>query len=103
MAGIYMLIKLFHLYENLEIFSNRNVVCLRNLGRILILWVIAQLIYVPLISIVVTFQNPPGERSIAVSLGSADLTALIVGVTLLIISWVMDEGRRLEEEQRYTV
>ena len=103
MAGLYMLIKLFRLYENLEIFSNRNVICFRNLGRILIFWVIAQLIYIPLISIVVTYQNPPGERSIAVSLGSADLTALIIGVTLLVISWVMDEGRKLEEEQRYTV
>jgi cellulose synthase/poly-beta-1,6-N-acetylglucosamine synthase-like glycosyltransferase len=103
MAGLYVLIKLFRLYENAEIFSSHNVACFRNLGRILMLWVISQLIYIPLISLVITYNNPPGERAIAVSLGSTDLTALIVGVILLVVSWVMDEGRKLEDEQRLTV
>jgi len=102
-AAILTLKKLFHLYEKGEIFTAHNVRCFRKLGKILILWFIASPIYTAIISVALTFQNPPGERLLAVSLDSADMTALIVGIMLMVISWVMDEARLLEEEVTHTI
>lgn len=102
-AGVWILIKLFRLYEQGHIFTSSNVGCVRNLGKILIIWFVSTPIHIALLSIVLTFQNEPGERILAVRLESADVTALLVGVMLLVISWVMDEGRKLEDEQQYIV
>ncbi len=102
-AGLLILIKLFRLYEQGFIFTSSNVACFRKLGKILIVWFISVPIHAALLSIALTFQNQPGKRAIAISLGEADITALMVGVMLIVISWVMDEGRKLEDEQAYTI
>lgn len=103
MVGILTLIRLFRLYERGVIFSEDNVACFRRLGKLLILWFFCVPVYQLMLSFCLTFQNPPGERVIAFGLGSADATVLIAGMMVLVISWVMDEGRALEDEQAYTV
>ena len=40
---------------------------------------------------------------ITVELGSPDLTALLLGAILAVIAWVMEEGRKLQEDQDFTV
>jgi len=102
-SAILTLTKLFHLYEKGLIFTADNVQCFRKLGKILILWFIAYPLYTAILSVALTFRNPPGERMLSISLDSADITALIVGIMLMVISWVMDEARMLEEEVTHTI
>jgi len=40
---------------------------------------------------------------ITVSFDSGEFTGVFVGIVVLIISWVMDEGRKIEEEQALIV
>ena len=101
--GVYTLARLFALYEKAVIFSAENVKHFRTLGYTLLLWVIARLIYLPLLSITLSFNNPPGQRIVAAGFELVDVTALITGAVVLLISWVMDEGRKLEDEQAYTI
>ena len=44
-------------------------------------------------------------RLSGLSIGGAIASAAVsmVGVMLIVISWVMDEGRKLEDEQAYTI
>lgn len=101
--GAISLRELFKLYERAIVFSERNVNCFRRLGYTLISWVFANLIFVVLISVVLTFNNLPGERVVVAQFGSSDVVTLIIGAIVLLVSWVMEEASRLENEQAHTV
>ena len=101
--GLVTLKELFELYENEIIFSEKNVSCFRRLGFISIYWVIANMVFVTLISIVITFNNLPGEQVIIAQFGVSDIAMLIIGSIVVLISWVMNEASKLEDEQAHTV
>lgn len=103
MYGTAILIQLFRLYEKGSIFRPENVSCFRRLSRALIWWCGVNIAAGPLMSLALTLHHPPGQRMIAVALGSPDITALLVGFVLAVIAWVMEEGRKLQEEQDYIV
>lgn len=103
MFGVFYLMRLFQLYEHGQIFRLGNVRCFRNLSRVLIWWFIAGIVHKSLLSVALTLHNPPGQRMITLELGSPDLTALLVGGILAVIAWVMEEGRKLQEDQDLTV
>jgi hypothetical protein len=101
-AGLLTLVKLFKLYEKGKIFTIDNVKCFRRLGYILIIWAFASVLYDMIISGVLTHtQIKP--LLFGMSLRSADLTTLIIGGIVLVISWVMNEGCKLEEEHALTI
>ena len=95
--------RLFALYREGIIFSIANADCYRSLGSTLIYWAFSKLAFVPLISVVLTLNNPPGEKTLVLSIGSADLGNILLGCLVLIISWVMHEASVLEEESQFTV
>ena len=101
--GLQKLRTLFRLYETRLIFTEQNVDCFRSLGKALILWVIANVVRNTLLSVVLTIHNPPGQRVITFGLYSTDFTGIFVGIIILVISWVMDEGRKIQEEQALIV
>ena len=103
MAGAYYLMRLFRLYEQGHIFREANVHCFKCLSRVLIWWFVVGIVHKSLLSIALTLHYPPGQRMISIELGSPDLTALLLGAILAVIAWVMDEGRKLQEDQDFTV
>lgn len=104
MIALGFLAKLFHLYEQLEIFSRENVKCLRRLGfTLLIGQAVYSLIYFPLISLALTISNPPGHRTVNIAFSDQQLALAAIGLAIILISWIMEEGRKLQEEQAATV
>lgn len=104
MIALGFLAKLFRLYEQLEIFSRENVQCLRRLGfTLLIGQAVYSFVYFPLISLALTISNPPGQRHISITVGDQQLAMAAIGLAIILISWIMEEGRKLQEEQAATV
>jgi hypothetical protein len=101
--GLQKLRNLFLLYERGLIFTNQNVDCFRSLGRAMLVWVACHIFRTSLLSVILTLDNPPGKRMITLGLDSGDFSGLFVGAVVLIISWVMDEGRRIQEDQEFIV
>ncbi len=97
--ALFKLKNLFLLYEKGRIFTGQNVDCYRALGRTLMVWVACDIVNRTLLGIVLTLDNPPGKRLLVIGLDGGDFTGIFVGVAVLIISWVMDEGRKMQEEQ----
>lgn len=97
--GLWKLKELFALYEKSSIFTEENVNCFKSLGKALIAWVICDVAGNALLSMALTINNPPGQSVIVVGLNSGDFTGMFVGAVVLIISRVMDEARKIQDEQ----
>lgn len=50
------------------------------------------------LSVVLTMHNPPGERMLAIRLGTTELNALFVAILFVIIAHVLEEGRKIADE-----
>lgn len=103
---LYALLKLrqlFSLYAGGRIFERENVGCIKALGFALLIGQALNPISQGLITVVLTFQNPPGQRMIQIGLSDANLTAIVCGLMIIVVAWIMDEGRKLQEEQALTI
>jgi hypothetical protein len=95
--------RLFCLYEKMEIFSRRCVKCIRRFGWTLLIGQLLYPLYCALMSLVLTSANPPGERAVVISVGLTQLGLMAAAGMILLISWVMEEGKKLQDEQAATV
>lgn len=98
-----MLVKLFSLYRESIIFSAKNVKYIRNIGYLILLGQCLNPLHEALLSLVLTYRNPVGERLINVSIGSTDIALVCFGFLLILISWIMNEGKKLQEEQEKVI
>ena len=103
MYALMVLIRLFRNYERGEIFSLENAMSYQKLGYSLFYWVLGSVIYGSLMSVILSFNNPPGERIFEISFVGMDFLTLILGIIILIISWVMKEGYILADEHSQTI
>ncbi len=103
MYGIWVLHRLFGCYEKKIFFNRETVACFKKISTALIWWVVAGILTDPLLSLILTMNNPPGQHAVAISFQSADLTALVVGGVLSVMAKVMDSGRKLQEEAELTI
>lgn len=101
--GFDQLRRLFELYMDGEIFSLNCVSRLRSFAHALLVYGIASPIALALISVIVTMNNPPGERALSITLSSNDVVTLFLGGVFIAIAQVMVEGRRLAEENSQIV
>lgn len=101
--GLVNIRKLFSFYKEGVIFSFEHVGIFKNTAKALILWVVLSMIYESAKSVLFSAGNPPGSRVLDIRLSSAEITTLLVGGIVFVISWVMDEGRILTEENELTV
>ncbi len=114
------LARLFRLYERGFIFASENVRCIKILG---LLW-IAQWTLKTIHQFVFNYYSLPSLRSslptkVASKLkeemfsGNVNLFPfpfwninfgpLLAGIVIILIAWIMDEGRKIQEEQELTV
>lgn len=98
MYGLTQLRKLFQLYSTGSVFTAANYICIRNLSLALLLWTPVRMVFDALLSVAFTAGNEPGERFIAVGVQEPELTAIFLGLSFLVISWVMSEACKLRED-----
>lgn len=100
---LYFLIKLFRLYEQGEIFTLNNVHYIRNTGYALLIGQLINPIYQALLSLILTWHNPKGMHYISISLSGTNVGVLLGSLLVILISWIMAEGYKLQEEQQLTI
>jgi hypothetical protein len=101
--ALYQLIKLFGYYSTGVIFSKANVLAIRNLGKSIIYWELANFLCSIALGIVLTLHRGTGNRLLVINLQNSDLYALVAGFSVLTIAWVMEEARKIKEEQELIV
>lgn len=101
--ALVLLVRLFKNYEQQEIFNFENTVLYTKLARSIFYWVIGNFIYTGALSVILSFNNPPGERMLQLSFTGVDVMTLFLGVVVVVISWVMKEGYDISEEHSQTI
>ena len=101
--GVARLRRLFMLYGQGQVFTAETARCIRGFALAIMLHAAVSPIIGGLLSIVLTMNNPPGERALTISLSSHELALLFLGGCLLVISWVMVESSRLADDNAQIV
>jgi len=101
--GLFHLRRLFVMYREGVIFSDDQVKIFKKIAWALVGWGLLSVVYESAKSILFSYGNPPGQGVVTASFDSGTVTSLIVAGTLLVIAYVMEEGRRLVEENKLTI
>ncbi len=103
MYGIWQVVKLFRLYSLGSIFESANITCYKRAAWA---FIISQLI-TPIsqagATVSATLNNGVGNRMVIISFDETNLGALLVGITVLVVSWVMQEGHKLKTDAELTI
>jgi hypothetical protein len=94
---------LFSLYGRSQIFTIKNVICIRRIGWTLLIWQIVKPFYTLLLTFTITYASPAGLRFAYIGLNVTDVLIGCAAVIIILISWIMEEGHKLQEEQSYTI
>jgi hypothetical protein len=103
MVVVYLLIRLFRLYARGSIFTADNVRFIRWIGYMILIGQAISPVYQALLSLALTVGNPPGQRMISIGADNQNLFAIVSAVIIILVAWIMDEGRRLQEEQALVI
>jgi len=95
--------RLFRLYEKASYFELANVAQFKFIGKLVFLNVFANMFENTMFVLAKTFDNPVGERTLRLSFGSSHVKEIIIAIIIIIISRIMEEGRKINNDNRLTV
>ncbi|AQS36415.1 Protein of unknown function (DUF2975) [Shewanella psychrophila] len=98
-----ILVKLFKSYEKAEVFTVNTAKYFQKLGFVFFYWAIGSFVYSGLISVELSFNNPPSERMLALSFVGLDAMSILCGFIVLTIAWVMKEAQQITDEHQHTI
>lgn len=102
--GLLILKKVFRNYQKDEIFNRENAQRYKYLGYLFFLaGFLTQPLSAMLQTLAITLTYPPGHHWIQIGFGTPTFESIFCGVLVLVISWVMVEGYKLQEEQKLIV
>lgn len=96
--GLYWLRRLFGLYRAGQVFTVANSRCLKMFAWTQIISGLLQPVIGAALSVIVSWNNPPGQRMLSITLDSNMVGTVLFGLLILIIAWVMGEASRVADE-----
>jgi len=99
----FSLFKLFGLYQQGLVFTSANIECIRNIGTVLLAWLVLKLLYPVVVVLVLRFSGASDSLALYMSLGSDDLRLLLIGLVIYVIAWIMNEATSLHQEQELVI
>jgi hypothetical protein len=103
MLGLHLLIGLFKHYEQGNIFTLENSKTYQRLGYCLLFWVLGNVLYGALLSVVLSSNGNQENRALILTLTGPDLLPLILAAIIIVISQIMSEGQKIADENSQTI
>ncbi|KTD66322.1 DUF2975 domain-containing protein [Legionella spiritensis] len=98
------LARLFRLYEQGCLFEVENIRIIRQISLFMITGELIHLVlYQPLITAALSFNNPPGQRFISITFGEANASTLMTAIIILLASWIVKEAYQLKADAQLTI
>jgi hypothetical protein len=103
LGALWQLWALFGAYRQGDVFGSRPVGHLRHFGWAMVGLAVAEPLSTALASVAISLDNPPGQRMLAIGLGSHDYALLMCALVFVAVARVMAEAARLAEENAQLV
>lgn len=102
--SLFVLKSIFKNYQHDKIFTIDNARSYKQLGW---LFLVHACLAKPLSELLLvgatTLSNPPGKRYLSFGFGTPNIESVFCGSMMLVISWVMLEASKLQDEQTLTI
>lgn len=85
------------------VFTVDAVIGLRRIGSCILALAVLRPVTATLLSLILTWSNPPGQRILALSLGVDDYMAATLGGLVFAIGYVMADAARIADDNRQIV
>lgn len=96
--GLWRLQALFGLYAQGTFFTRANIQALRAFAGSLAIAALLSPLVSGLLSVVLTWNNPPGQKALHISFGSQQGLLLLIGGAFWVIAWIMGEAKKIADE-----
>lgn len=94
---------LFGCYAKGKIFTADNTTYIRRTALAFLGIAFISILVSTATTLVLTANNPVGHRILSLTFGTQQISDILTGLVLVVIAWIMDEGRKLKEDADYTV
>lgn len=92
--------QLFGSYRQGQILTDQSALLIQRIGQGFLSLAVAPFLLQPILSVVLSFANLPGERSVSISLNSEMFFFAAAGGLIIIIGWAMREASDMASENR---
>ncbi|MBX3487195.1 MAG: DUF2975 domain-containing protein [Candidatus Paracaedibacteraceae bacterium] len=104
MISLILLRKIFRTYSKSEIFSQHNAALYKKLGWLFLIDAfLAHPLSESLMILATTLNNQSGHRYLSLSFGTPNLEQIFYGTIVIIISWIMQEASKINDDQKLTI
>lgn len=90
--------KVFNNFKRGRFFTEQNIHSLSMVSKVLFFSAIMQCVSSAVLSVILTWNNGPGEKALIVSIGLNEFWLFFIAATFLAIVWSFKEGRKIEQE-----
>lgn len=102
--SLFILKKIFTNYTSGAVFTIENAKFYKKLGSLFFVYgLIAQPLSQTVKILSLTIENGPGQRILAIGFGTPNVEALFCGLIVILVSLVMQEASKINDENAYTV
>ncbi|SEI15828.1 DUF2975 domain-containing protein [Pseudomonas fuscovaginae UPB0736] len=101
--GLLALRRLFQAYARGDYFSANTAGYLGRVGKSVALWVVASVLLEPALSVWMTFLLPAGQRMLSLGFSSAQLVALFLAASIMLIAKILYTACSLARENQQFV
>lgn len=103
LVGMYFLYRAFKNFASGEFFNLANSRNLRWFSILLFIQAIAKPILFTLSSLLLSLNHPPGQKMLSVSLGSNEVTIIVLAMILWVTSDMLVKGSEIDSENKQFV
>ncbi|MBY0280915.1 MAG: DUF2975 domain-containing protein [Alphaproteobacteria bacterium] len=99
----YTLSQLFSAFSKGYIFTLENISRIKKSSKALIVFMLLTIVTNSLLTLILSMNNPVGERYLGITVGTANLRDLVIALVIMVAAYVMEQGLELEEERQLTI
>lgn len=103
LVGVYFLYKAFKGFASGELFNLESSINLRRFSIILLLQVVLKPLYISIAGILLSINHPAGQKVLIISLGSEQVSSLVLGLIIWVLGDMLVAGHSLQAENRQFV
>jgi hypothetical protein len=92
--------QLFGSYRQGQILTDQSALLIQRIGQGFLSLAVVPFVLQPILSVVLSFANPSGERSVSINLNSEMFFFAAAGGLIIIIGWAMREASDMASENR---